>query len=75
MGGGIDEGGYSVSKITLTRQWAGGGTGSDAADGGVAAAEATYFHQRMQRHPSIPVVSVLIHDLCGCKATISPMLV
>jgi hypothetical protein len=47
MGGGIDEGGYSVSKITLTRQWAGGGTGSDAADGGVAAAEATYFHQRM----------------------------
>ena len=31
----------SVSKITLTRQWAGGGAGSDAADGGgVAAAEA-----------------------------------
>ena len=28
----------SVSKITLTRQWAGGGTGNDAADGGVAIA-------------------------------------
>ena len=27
-----------MSKITLTRQWAGGGTGSDAADGGIAIA-------------------------------------
>jgi hypothetical protein len=32
---------HGVSKLTLTRQWAGGGAGSDAADGGgVAAAEA-----------------------------------
>ena len=28
----------SVSKITLARQWAGGGTGSDTADGGIAIA-------------------------------------
>ena len=38
---------HGVSKLTLTRQWAGGGAGSDAADGGVAAAEATYRRQRM----------------------------
>ena len=38
---------HSVSKLTLTGQWAGGGAGSDAAYGGVAAAEATYHRQRM----------------------------
>ena len=27
---------HGVSKLTLKRQWAGGGAGSDAADGGVA---------------------------------------
>ena len=38
---------HSVSKLTLTGQWVGGGAGSDAAYGGVAAAEATYHRQRM----------------------------
>ena len=36
---------HSVSKLTLTGQWAGGG--ALAAHGGVAAAEATYHRQRM----------------------------
>ena len=37
---------HGASELTFTRQRAGGGAGGDA-DDGVAAAEATYRHQRM----------------------------
>ena len=37
---------HGASKLTFTRQPAGGGADGDA-DGGVAAAEVTYRHQRM----------------------------
>jgi hypothetical protein len=39
---------HGVNKLTFTRQRAGEGAGGDA-DDGVAAAEATYCHQRMHR--------------------------